>query len=422
VVALGRLSVGWDCYLPGANVDCTLLATSLGSKVPFLRVVPGRLEADVVVTLRSLPAEDGTRFIFDFEGKPIEGYATAVHTTDRIPNSIDAVTASIRIMTKLERGLDDFMDQKVAAEARDGMLTLQLLDPVRLPYGGRPEQDGLHWYLTPSIGAYFSDVEGVGVNASGSASVTFNYSGARWRFQTWTGMGYSQQSQPVPGTSETATISFLGANANDVVSRSISQDGRWSVAFLMSVERNPQANYAFRANNSWGFEFDAIPRLTVNQKNFGFRCAAGPEFQRYDVTNTEGRDEQLVCREFCDLFLSWHFPSVDVGASLGETAILEKIQYRGFSGALSLTWRVTDNLVVSPWVSAQQINQAVNQFVPPSSFADARQEIEASMRAAIQQGYTAPFGIQSGVSIRYLFGNGSLNSEDQRWRTASNLR
>jgi hypothetical protein len=44
------------------------------------------------------------------------------------------------------------------------------------------------------------------------------------------------------------------------------------------------------------------------------------------------------------------------------------------------------------------------------------------MLAAIQQGYTAPFGVQSGLSIRYFFGNGSLASEDQRWKNVSNLR
>ncbi len=44
------------------------------------------------------------------------------------------------------------------------------------------------------------------------------------------------------------------------------------------------------------------------------------------------------------------------------------------------------------------------------------------MAAAIEQGYTAPFSIQSGLSVRFLFGNGSLSLEDQRWRGVSNLR
>ena len=44
------------------------------------------------------------------------------------------------------------------------------------------------------------------------------------------------------------------------------------------------------------------------------------------------------------------------------------------------------------------------------------------MLAAVQQGYTAPFGIQAGLSVKYVFGNGSLSIEDQRWKGTSNLR
>jgi hypothetical protein len=44
------------------------------------------------------------------------------------------------------------------------------------------------------------------------------------------------------------------------------------------------------------------------------------------------------------------------------------------------------------------------------------------MLAAVQQGYTAPLGVQAGLSIRYVFGNGSLASEDQRWKGTSNRR
>ena len=74
-------------------------------------------------------------------------------------------------------------------------------------------------------------------------------------------------------------------------------------------------------------------------------------------------------------------------------------------------------------MTLQQINKAINQAqVTNVVYADPRREIEASMLAAVQQGYTAPFGIQSGLSVRYLFGNGSLSSEDQRWKNASNLR
>ena len=88
-----------------------------------------------------------------------------------------------------------------------------------------------------------------------------------------------------------------------------------------------------------------------------------------------------------------------------------------------MTWRVTDNLIVSPWVYVQQINQAINEAQPTTTvYSDPRQEVQASMLAAVQQGYTAPFGIQAGLSIKYVFGNGSLSIEDQRWKGTSNLR
>ncbi len=421
--AKATLRMKWDCFLPNAEVDCGVLESSLTSKIPFLKVVPRRADADVVVTLASAPAEDSTRYRCDFVGKRIDGYATEVHATDRIPYSIDPSTAMVRLMTKLERGLDDFMDQKVAAEVEGGALTIQLLDPVRLPFTGRPGQSGVKWYVTPGIGTDFSDVDGVGINGSGNASVFFNYSERSWRVQQWMGANYSEQSQPVPGTNETASITFAGGNANNVLSWSLTKDDRWNAGLLMAAEKNPQANYRMRANTSAGLEFDLVPRQTVNQKNFGFRCAVGAEFQRYDATNVEGLTEQIVGRQFCDTFVTWHFAPVDVLASVGETSVLKDIDFRSFSSSVSASWRLTDNLTISPWINLQQINRAINEAKPTDVvYSDPRQEIEASMLAAVESGYTAPFGVQSGMSVRYLFGNGSLSSEDQRWKNVAALR
>jgi hypothetical protein len=423
VAAMAEVRIKWDCYLPRSNLDCVVLENSLISKIPFLRAVPEASDADVVVTLTNLPAENATRFKLDFVGRPIDGYPTEVHTTDKIPYFIDGTNAMVRIMTKLEQGLVGFLNQKIAAEVADGKLTLQLVDPTEPPFTGRPEQYGLRWYVSPSAGGYLSDIEGVGVNAAGSASLAFNYSGDKWRFQEWDRANYSRLSQPVAGTTETASVSFVGGSGNGVVSRSFTDDNRWSAGLLLGAEKNPQANYKFRANGSVGIEFDAIPRQTVDRKNFGARCAIGPEFQRYDATNIEGLNEQVVAREFCDIFLSWHFVPIDLGASVGETAVLEDVAYRSFSAYFSAIWRVTDNLVISAWVSLQEINKAIDEAEPTNVvFADPRLEIEASMRAAVETGYTSPFGIQSGLSVRYLFGNGSLASEDQRWRNTSNLR
>ncbi len=421
--ASADIKMKWDCYLPSTSIDCVVLESSLTSKIPFLVREPDARDADVVVTLTSIPAEDGVRFKIDFEGKKVDGYATEVHAIDKIPFSIDTPTATVRLMTKLEQGLGDFMDQKIAAEVKDGKLTLQLLDPVRPPFAGRRDQEGVKWYVAPGAGTYFSDVEGVGVNASGNASVSFNWSEARWRLQQSIGASYSHQSQPVPGTSETASISFAGGSANDVFARSLTSDNKWSLGLLFAAEKNPQANYAMRANGSAGVEFDLVPRQTVNQKNLGARCALGPELQRYDATNTEGADQQLLARQFCDAFVGWHFVPVDVWASVSETTLVPKAAHWSFSASLSATWRITDSLTLSPWVNLQEIHEAINEARPVTTvYADPRAEIEASMRAAVQQGFTAPFGVQSGFSVRYVFGNGSLSSEDQRWKGVSNLR
>lgn len=92
-----------------------------------------------------------------------------------------------------------------------------------------------------------------------------------------------------------------------------------------------------RANGSTGIEFDLVPLQTVNQKNFGFRCTIGPELQRYDVTHLQGSDRQVVGRQFCDLFLGWHFVPIDLYASLGESTLLEDLDYRSFTASLSTT-------------------------------------------------------------------------------------
>ena len=418
-----ELRIHWDCYLPAGNVDCTVLETSLVSKIPFLTVVSNPAEADVLVTLTSGPAEDSARFKIDFVGKAVEGFRTEVHTTDKIPSIVDATTADVRLMTKLERGLDDFMDQKIAGEVHDGRLNLELLDPVALPFSGRPEQSAVKFYVSPSISSYLSDVAGVGVNAWANGSVAFNLSEDACRYQSWLGVNYNRQSQPVPGTNETASVGFLGANTNNVFAWSFGEKRWWSVGLLLAAEKNPQANYSFRANGSVGVEFDLIPRQTVNQRNFGFRCAVGPEYQRYDATNIQRIGQQIVGREFCDLFFSWHFAAVDLGANLGETAILEDWSFNSITVGLSATFRITDSLSVSVWANLQEINKAINEAEPStSSYSTPQEEIEASLLAAAQQGYTAPLGVQGGLSIKYVFGNGSLALEDQRWRNTSNLR
>ncbi len=421
--ASAALKIKWDCYLPNASVDCGVLRSSLTSKVPFVTTVEREADADVLVSLTSVPAEDATRFKLDLVGRPIDGYVTQVHTTDKIPSSVDATTALVRIMTKLERGLDDFLDQKEAAEVHQGKLTIVLTDPVDGPFTGRPEQTSKKWFVAPAVGSYFSDVVGVGINAWASGALAFNYSATSWRLQQSIGASYTQESQPVPSTNDTATISFAGAYANNVLSRDLTRDHRLSLALMLAGEKNPQANYDLRANGSVGVEFDLVPRQTASQKNFGLHCAVGEEFEHYDATNIEGIDEQLVPREFCDVFFNWHFKPIDLAAAVGENIVLKSIDYTSFTAALSATWRVTDNWMIQPWVSLQEINKAINEALPQNiTYTDPKEEIEASMRAAVEQGYTAPFGVQSGLSVKYVFGNGSLASEDQRWRAVSSLR
>ena len=421
--AFADLKMHWSCYVVGGNVDCVKLEGSLTSAIPFLRSVSEVSKADVAVSVRSLPDEDGTRYRIDLVGKRVAGEAIEVHTNDRIPSFVDADTAMLRVLTKLERGLDDFMGQKDPARAKNGKLTIELTDPAHLPFTGRPEQSGRKWFVAPGVAATFSDVVGVGINATGNAAVLFNYSERKWRLQQWVGVTYTRMSQPVPGTDETADVDFLGLNVNDVLDWSFTKDGRWSAGLLFGSEKNPQANYAFRSNVSVGVEFDVRPRETVSERNLGFRCAVGPELQRYDTTNIEGRDQQIVGREFCDAFVSWHFRPIDVFGTVGETVLLQNPDYRAFSISLSAIWRITDDVTLSPWVTVQQINKAIDEAMPVTAvYSDPRDEIRASMIAGVQQGYTAPFSVQSGLTLRYLFGNGTLDSEDQRWKNVSNLR
>lgn len=421
--ARAALRIKWDCYVPNTNVDCAVLRSSLLSKIPFIETVSRPSDAEVFVTVSSIPAEDATRFKLDFVGRPVDGYTTSVHTTDKIPLTIDAATTLVRLMTKLERGLAEFLDQKQTAGVQGGKLDLVLTDPVDVPFEGRAEQSAKKWYVVPSLGSYLSDVVGVGVNASGTATLSFNLSLQKWRVQQAIGASYARQSQPVPGTTETASIDFAGAYVNNVLSRDLTKDHRFSLGLLLAAEKNPQANYRMRANGSLGFEFDLVPRQTTNERNFGFRCAVGPEFQRYDATNIEGLDEQVVPREICDVFFNWHFRPIDLSATVSETMVLKDVDYTSFSAGLGATWRVTDNFLISPWVAIQEIVKAINEAAPISAaYSDPKQEIEASMRAAVQQGYTAPFAVQSGLTIKYVFGNGSLASEDQRWKNVTSLR
>lgn len=55
--AVAQIRMKWDCYLPSGSVDCSLLETSLMSKIPFLLTGADRPSADVIVTVTSIAAD-----------------------------------------------------------------------------------------------------------------------------------------------------------------------------------------------------------------------------------------------------------------------------------------------------------------------------------------------------------------------------
>ena len=421
--ANAALVVAWSCYVPNSRIDCAVIKSSLTSRIPFLKMTNDVDQADVALTLRTVSADGGTRFKIDVVGRALDGYRTEVHTTEKVPGNVDAAATMVRVLTKLERALDDFMAQKETAEFENGTLTIRVSDPAEQPYAGRREQSAILWYLAPSLSGQMSNVRGVGLNVSSGASLDFNYSAPRWRLQQGAGASFRQISQPVPGTEESASVQFMGGSATNVFSRSLTENNRFTLGLLLSAEKNPQANYRMRGNASLGVEFNLVPRQTAKQKNLGFHCAIGPEYHHYDARNIQDLERQTVVRSFCDAFVSWHFQPVDVSANLGGNAILGTFDYRSITLDLSATWRVSDNVTIAPWFTIQQVHKAINEAQPISNpYSNPRQEIEASMRAAVQRGFTSPLSIRSGVSIRYVFGNGSLNAEDQRWKYATNLR
>jgi hypothetical protein len=80
-------------------------------------------------------------------------------------------------MTELERSLAQFMDQKTEPKIENGRLTIQFVDPVRLPFTGRPEPrlngvaiDARGGDTRPSARRWSTSSPNVGV--VGSASVT----------------------------------------------------------------------------------------------------------------------------------------------------------------------------------------------------------------------------------------------------------
>ena len=425
-MATADLTIKWDCYLPNTGLDCVLLESSLTSKIPFLKIVGSPADADVVVTITSRARGERDALQARLRRQAVDGYRTEVHSTDKIPSSIDSTTATVRILTKLERGLDDFMDQKIAAEVKDGKLDIELVDPVALPFTGRPEQSRPEVVRHAERRLVLQRRRGRRHQRVGAtAGLAFNYSAPTWRVQ----QSIERELQPSRASPSPARTrrraSVHGRQRHQRPDAwALTRDNRWSLGLLLSAEKNPQANYTFRANGSVGVEYDLIPRQTVNQKNFGFRCAVGPEFQRYDATNVEGMDQQLVGRQFCDVFLSWHFqPDRRAGPASGRRPSSRTSLPRLLRRALGdLARDRQPRHVARGSTSSRSTRPSTRRSPRRPSTADPRQEVEASMLAAVQQGYTAPFGIQAGLSIKYVFGNGSLGLEDQRWKGTSNLR
>jgi hypothetical protein len=178
--AHAELVVSWTCYVPSARVDCAVVRSSLTSRIPFLTVTSDVDRADAAVTLGTVPADGGTHFKFDVVGRASDGYRPDVHTTDKMPSNVDPAATLVRVLTRLERALDDFMAQAEIARFEEGALTIRVSDPAEQPYPGRREQSAIPGYMAPSAAGQMSNVRGVGLNVSGSASLAFNYSGLMW--------------------------------------------------------------------------------------------------------------------------------------------------------------------------------------------------------------------------------------------------
>jgi hypothetical protein len=391
------LPLHFDCFLPDVPGDCRELETSLVSSVQFLERSP-RESARIVMTVRGVGVDSGTRYVVSVTGPDAESASATVY--DRVPLALPDDALLVRLTGLMQKALAPALGLSVSAGTVDGVLGLQLVNPAAVTLAtARPDVSSLRWYLRPNVSfdQAIDTTERLKLFAGGRA----NYSDPTWRFTLDTFAGYTAVTDPELDA-EPFSATFLGFVAAGVHSLG---EG-FSVQTTTLVAHDTNDNQLITTRPFVGLEWIRSPFLDANTSNFGLRYQLGGEHVVFLKENLRGRLQESFLLHDASAFISWHFDRVDIEGNVAFRSILDDLRFSRLTASGAFIWRATDELNVSLTGLAQYRNALIN--APAEASDDPLEQIFGGNFGAVATAVN--------ISLAYTFGNALLDRQDRRWR------
>lgn len=406
--------VAWDCYVQDAWLDCLGLGQRLfamGFAQPS-DAAPARVR----VRIRSMPeivgVEGFVRYTVDVFDPPQAPEPSATWS-ERMSGALSSTVQAQRVLDRVIVSLAPWLDVESAA-GDDGTFRITLRDPATTP-GDADDDDATPdddkragWAFRPGLyasGSYTSN----SADFNGSAYLMATWYHPDWRFSADVsgGLDYSRVSygdieDTYRGQSLSGSVSGMrglwrGARRGGVSTR-LSADV-WTDTGV--------SNTRLAASADLGVEYVLFPfRVADANGNFFAQYSIGPRYLSLQVANLEGDTRLVYGQHSINVGFDWHFDAVDLSLWSGVTSNLTRPEFTTFDGSASADFRITQNLSLSPWVSASHAVARIDQ--PGTAQGGTLDELRASSQ-------WTQFSLDGGLSVSLSLGAVQLAALDQRW-------
>jgi hypothetical protein len=409
----GGLPLAWDCYLPSAPVDCTGLGQRLYAMTFSEPAVPS--EAPARVRLRAIPEVVGVESFTAYELQvfsPSNAEQPTLTFRERISDALAGGIITQRLLERTLVSLGTVLDVVSAAPGEGSDYTITLRDPSASPVDvdadDVAEDRTQGWYFSPSVSSYFS-VNSNSADISAYANARLSWYHPRWRYDSTVGGGY-EYSRVSYGDVDDAYTGWSVDGAIRAV-RTVHtgrRRGGWSLSLRPFVSAGAGVdNVRLRTGGDVGIGYDLFPfQIADANGNFSFRYEIGPRYLSLIAPNLDGAQRLVYAQQQASVGFDWHFDAADLSGGVGVSSNIPDPAYTDVYTWVSLQLRLTQNVSISPWLSASYANAQIEQ--PGAATGGTLDDIRASDA-------WSRFSTDGGVSVNVVVGAAQLAALDQRW-------
>jgi hypothetical protein len=397
VFSADKLTVNWNCYLPGDVLECDALKAAFLSGNSDVNLGTG-IAAKIALSIRSVKLSSTTEYKFKFDG------------ADKLPDiewplTLNSSLSSGEITERIMKTLGNLISVYRTAL---GQVTQESNDET------------VNYYVEPKADGSLSKKQGY-KSSYGSLNVVGNYSTPKWRV---VGSGYAENyNEAIEETAynqglKTKTIWVGGDMA---VIRSFSK--HWDVAILAndnfvdtdistseidpSIPENALKNRSSRFAIKAGVEWLAVPFIEENSNgNIAIRYSLGKEFHKYVDPTTFEYVRETFLRHSVTVAANRHFNKADVTFSLQayKSSMREK-PITGMKGTAGISYKVTPRLSIG---ASYSMEYAKNRVASPADSGLSFANLTSDDKSA--------FAYSGSVSLKFTLGNSRLFGKEQRWK------